>query len=162
MKKVKDLTSYTFELLKYDKGEWGPLWKRLVYKKAPTLFSGYMSENDTDFNQVREFYESLGRREYDSLYWSWHGLSETLKSILFESAGSIYRHSITDFGIFLSVGIKRNTFSFFKTKKGLVMFIDIWFLLGVNHEKELGKIFQVDEITALFTCNYQRIHSGIE
>jgi len=162
LKKVKDLTAYSFELLKYDKGEWGALWRNLVYCKAPTLFSGYMRQNDVDFEGVKTFYESLERPEYDRLYWIWRDFSEEIKSILFESAGRIYRQSIADFGIFLSVGIKGNTFSFFETKKGLVMFIDIWFLLGVNHEKKLRTFLQVDEITTLFTRNYQRIHARTE
>ncbi|MEA1883253.1 MAG: hypothetical protein U9N62_01865 [Thermotogota bacterium] len=162
MKKVKDITSLSFELLKYDKSQWGPLWRDIVFSKAPTLFSLYLRENESDFNTVTTFYDTLGRREYDSLYWRYNEFSEQIRLILFESAGKIYRQSVADFGIFLSVGIKRNTFSFFRTKKGTVMFIDIWFLLGVNHEKKLGKIFQVDEITTLFTCNYQRIQSGIE
>ncbi|MFW6263331.1 MAG: hypothetical protein ACOC34_04790 [Thermotogota bacterium] len=157
MKKVKDLTELSFELLKYDKSQWGPIWRELVFSRAPTLFSGYMRKNDVDFNMVSHFYDSLERREYDQLYWTYNELSEAVRSILFESAGKIYRQSIADFGIFLSVGIRKNTFSFFQTKKGIALFIDIWFLLGVNHEKKLGKIFQVDEITTLFTYNYQRI-----
>jgi len=162
LKKVKDLTAYSFELLKYDKGEWGALWRSLVYAKAPTLFSGYMRQNDVDADTVVQFYDSLTRREYDRLYRSWQGLSEPIKAILYESAGRIYRQSIADFGIFISVGINRNTFSFFQTKKGVVMFIDIWFLLGVNHEKKLRTFLQVDEITTLFTRNYQRIHTRTE
>lgn len=162
MKKVKDITSLSFELLKYDKSQWGPLWRDIVLSKAPTLFSLYMRENEVDFNEITTFYDSLERREYDSLYWKYNKFSEQIRWVLFESAGRIYRQSIADFGIFLSVGINRNTFSFFRTKKGVVMFIDIWFLLGVNHEKKLGKIFKVDEITTLFTCNYQRIQSGTE
>ncbi len=162
MKKVKDLTPFSFELLKYDKSIWGSLWRKLVFSNAPTLFSLYMSENNVDLREVTTFFDSLERREYDRLYWLYNDYSQHIRSILFESAGRIYHDSIADFGIFLSVGIKRNTFSFFQTRKGVVMFIDIWFLLGVNHEKKLGKIFQVDEITTLFTCNYQRIQSGIE
>ena len=162
MKKVKDITSFSFELLKYDKSQWGPQWRELVYSKAPTLFSGYMRENDVDIQTVENFYQNLERREYDRLYWTFNVLSEAVRSILFESAGRIYRQSIANFGIFISVGIRRNTFSFFQTKKGVVMFIDIWFLLGVNYEKEFRKIFQVDEITTLFTCNYQRIQQGTE
>ncbi len=162
MKKVKDITSLSFELLKYDKSQWGPKWRELVFSKAPTLFSLYMRENKVDFRKVTAFYNSLERREYDRLYWRYNDFSEKIRLILFESAGRIYRQSITDFGIFLSVGIKKNTFSFFRTKKGTVMFIDIWFLLGVYHEKKLGTLFQVDEITTLFTYNYQRIQSGIE
>ena len=162
MKKVKDITSFSFELLKYDKSQWGPQWRELVYSKAPTLFSGYMRENDVDIHSVENFYQKLGRREYDRLYWTFNDLSEAVRSVLFESAGRVYRQSIANFGIFISVGINRNTFSFFQTKKGVVMFIDIWFLLGVNHEKKLGTIFQVDEITTLFTGNYQRIHTGTE
>jgi len=162
VKKVKDLTPFSFELLKYDKSLWGSLWRELVFPNAPTLFTGYISENKVDLNGVTTFFDALERREYDRLYWLYQDYSEPIRSILFESAGMIYHDSITDFGIFLSVGINRNTFSFFQTKKGVVMFIDIWFLLGVNHEKKLGKIFQVDEITTLFTCNYQRIHKGIK
>ena len=162
MKKVKDISSLSFELLKYDKSQWGPLWRELVFSKAPTLFSLYMKENKVDVNRVTTFYDSLERREFDRLYWRYNDCSEEIRSILFDSAGRIYRQSIADFGIFLSVGIQRNTFSFFRTKKGIVMFIDIWFLLGVNHEKKLGTIFQVDEITTLFTGNYQRIHTGTE
>ena len=162
MKKVKDITSFSFELLKYDKSQWGPQWRELVYSKAPTLFSGYMRENDVDIQTVENFYQNLGRREYDSLYWTFNELSEAVRSVLFESAGRIYRQSIANFGIFISVGINRNTFSFFQTKKGVVMFIDIWFLLGVNHEKKLRTFLQVDEITTLFTRNYQRIHTRTE
>jgi len=161
LKKVKDITAASFELLKYDKSQWGPLWRELVFSKAPTLFSLYMKENNVDENRVTSFYDALERREFDRLYWRYNRCSEELRSILFESAGRIYRHSIADFGIFVSVGIQRNTFSYFRTKKGVVMFIDIWFLLGGYHEKKLGTIFQVDEITTLFTCNYQRIQSGI-
>jgi len=159
LKKVKDLTSFSFELLKYDKRHWGSLWKELVYSNAPTLFSGYMLENHLDWSMVISYYDSIERRTFDRLYWKWQRFSQDIKGVLFESAGRIYRQSMADFGIFLSVGINRSTYSFIQTKKGVAMLIDISVLWGVQNEKELGKIFQVDEITALFTDNYQRIHT---
>ncbi len=162
MKKVKDITSCSFELLKYDKRQWGTLWRELVYSHAPTLFLRYMQENQLDWNIVRTYYDLMDRRKFDRLYWKWQRFSQEIKGVLFESAGRIYRQSIADFGIFLSVGINRSTYSFLETKKGVAMLIDISVLWGVQNEKELRQVFQVDEITALFTDNYQRIHTGTQ
>ena len=118
-----------------------------------------MLENHLDWSMVISYYDSIERRTFDRLYWKWQRFSQDIKGVLFESAGRIYRQSMADFGIFLSVGINRSTYSFIQTKKGVAMLIDISVLWGAQNEKELGKIFQVDEITALFTDNYQRIHT---
>ena len=157
MKKVKDLTQNAFNLLKHDRLQWPGLWQVLVYKKSPTLFSKYMAGNGLNWADITSFYSALSRPEFDRLQLLWQDYSEWVKAFFYSISGNIYKNSISDFGIFLSVGIRKKTFTFFETKKGIVMFIDIWYLWGIQNEKELGKVFQVDEITALFTDNYKRI-----
>ncbi|HOO32610.1 MAG TPA: hypothetical protein PLB99_05710 [Thermotogota bacterium] len=159
MNKIIDITQYNFDLLKYDMNEWQNVVKELVYNNSPTIYRKYFKCYDLDLNTMKAFYEKIERPEFDKLCLFWQENSEEFKRTLFEIAGGIYKKGITDFGIFLFVGLKREMITFFRTKKGLAMLIDIWYLLGGSNEKKPGEILEVDEITALFTDNYKRIQS---
>ena len=157
MKKVIDITQNNFDLLKYDMNDWQDIVKELVYNNSPTIYRKYLGIYGLHLEDLKLFYGKLERPEFDKLNLFWQGNSEKFKRTLFEIAGGIYRKRMTDFGIFLFVGLKKEMISFFRTKKGLVMLIDIWYLMGGDDEEKPGEILEVDEITALFTHNYNRI-----
>jgi hypothetical protein len=159
LNKIIDITQNSFDLLKYDMNDWQGVLKQLVYNNSPTIYRKYLEFYELDFNAMKEFFVQLERPEFDLLCLFWQENSQTVRKTLFEIAGDIYRKGIADFGIFLFVGLKKSMFTFFRTSKGLVMLIDIWCLLGVSNEEKPGAIFEVDEITALFTDNYKRVQT---
>jgi len=160
MNKIKDLTDNFFNLLKYDQKDWKSEWYEQVYKRSPTIYDNYFFSEDLCIEDASAFMTYLRRPDFDKLYRSWQKEKEAILKEYFRTVGSIYKSGIKRFGVFFMVGFKKKTFNLTRTSKGKALLVDIWGIRGETYEKERGKILQMDEITALFKNDNQRVSEG--